>query len=155
MAARLRVAAVALLLLGVSHQQKPSQSVYSLLCTGVITDTIGVKEYTKIRRMALQDDSLSMEIEYGIRAHSLVQGPALNLLATDGVGYALDGKPVVTIRPLTNSTHMIVLISLSGLRRGKHRIAIGLGDRSGELEEDNAYCFSTPGRFDLQGNLYL
>jgi hypothetical protein len=151
--ARIVASLLALLLLGSWSSDKTS--VYRLLCTGALSVTADTAEYIRIRTMSLDKDKLLVQLQYGLRAYPKGTHPIIKPFETSGIGYELDGKPIVTINPVNHGVPTDIILSFSGMGQGKHRIRIGLAGESGDLLQDNAYCFSTPGYFFLTGKLYL
>lgn len=132
-----------------------AKSLYDLSCTGNIRATVDAPEYTLIKRLTLKDRLLAVEVKYGLRDYALQEHRASNILRADGVGYALDDKPVTGLKvaqPLTSAT---IKLSFFKLHPGKHRLTLGIVDDTGELYQANSYCFTVPDNFSLKGNLYL
>jgi hypothetical protein len=150
---RLLVLCLASLVLGISPDNRVD-NVYSLSCTGRLTSLVDAPQYTLIRKMTLDGNTLTVEIEYGIRAYALRQGRT-TLSDAPGMGYMLDGGPVVMIRSMSQATKALLALTFFRAFKGKHKITIGIADQSGRLMQANSFCFSAPGRFSLQGNLYL
>lgn len=124
-------------------------SVYDLLCTGKVTSVnVDIPEYINIRSMEVDGSRLKLTIEYGVEPsyHNL------KVSQTNGIAYELDGKPVVTLRPLLNATQAAIALSFVRLAPGEHRINIGHALASGEFDFSNAFCFSSPSHFKVYGN---
>lgn len=49
------------------------------------------------------------------------------------------------------SSDLTMILSFSHLKSGPHRLRVGLISPDGYLGQDNAYCFSSPGKFTLPG----
>jgi hypothetical protein len=133
----------------IAPTEDPS-SVYTMLCDHAIVESDLPQEYVNIRRMLLAQYHLTVTIKYGMRV------AAATLAHAEGIGFRLDDAPIVAITQPTSANAATATVSFFGLKRGKHRIAIGLAQASGELEYvSNSYCFTAPGHFDRTGNLYI
>jgi hypothetical protein len=141
------------LMLGVGSSNA-SANVYQLSCSGKLTSITDAPEYTVLRRLKLDGSTLSLQVEYGIRSYALRSRNA-TLYDSPGMGFAFDDQPLVMTRALFHGTQALLDFSFYAIRKGTHRITVGIVDPKRGLAQANSFCFSSPGYFSRTGSLYL
>jgi hypothetical protein len=133
------------ILLSVPPFQSNASSIGLPYCNGV-TSVTEEPEYISPRKLALNGDHLRLWVERSVPLNTKETETMVHFDVNWGVGYQLDGSTITGITPIA-ARDQTVLISFSHLRKGPHRLRVGLMSPEGELVDDNALCFSTPGRF--------
>jgi hypothetical protein len=126
-----------------------ASSVDSLFCDNRFTVTIDAAEYVSLEKASLNRDYFTGWIGLIIERAVLKRYPNVTLSKEWGIGYQIDNSGVTGIHALVPLSSATITLAFPHLKPGPHRLRLGLLDRIGELTEDNAYCFSTPGRFTL------
>jgi hypothetical protein len=126
-----------------------ASSIDSLFCDNRFTVTIDAAEYVSLEKASLNRDYFTGWIELNIERGVLKRYPSITVSKEWGIGYQIDNSGVTGVHPLVSLSRVTIALAFPHLKPGPHRLRLGLLDRIGELTEDNAYCFSTPGRFTL------
>ena len=109
--------------------------------------------YPTARKATLRGNAFSILLLYGV---DVVPGSSARELVPQRnpwpLGFKLDGGPIIGIDGVKSSlAERAPVLALSELSLGKHRIAIGLINASGQLQGANSYCFIVPGNIDWTG----
>lgn len=110
-------------------------------CKGLVNNVVGPPESVWPRKLVLNGDHLRLWVE---------RSAGGNASESWGVGYKLDGSPVMGIVPIATQD-LTIIVSFLHLRRGPHHLGIGLMNPDGHLIYGNDLCFSSPGHFALTG----
>jgi hypothetical protein len=123
-------------------------SIDSLYCNGLIQTTTDTPELIYVRKAILNDSHLRVWVERYVPRNTEMRYPIVTFDENWGIGYEFDGSAVTGILPM-RAPELTMILSFSHLRRGPHRLRIGLMSPDGRLMDDNAFCFSSPGQFAL------
>jgi hypothetical protein len=124
-------------------------SVDRLACDNHVVVTIDAAEYVYLAKVVLTHDYFTAWIGLTIERGALKRHPNLTINDEWGIGYQLDQSEVTGIHPLVRASSATIALVFPHLKAGPHRLRLGLLNRIGELTQDNAYCFTAPGRFTL------
>ncbi len=110
---------------------------------------IDAAEYVHLRKAVLSHDYFTAWVELDIERGVSRRYPHLTLKDEWGMAYQLDDSSVTGIHPLVRTRSIMTALTFPHLKAGGHVLRLGLLDRTGQLTDDNAYCFSSPGKFVL------
>lgn len=114
----------------------------ALACDHKETYWIDAGEYLSVRSFRLHGSDVRISLEYGLMEDALKRHPTAHLDASDGISYTTDSGPSVAVYPLKGGIKAHVVVAISALRNGDHRLRLSLAGRN---NADNFYCFSSPG----------
>lgn len=118
-----------------------------LSCSGTEAQYIDAGDVAILKRAELHGNRFTAWIRYGVAEDALKRHSESNLSNAWALGYRLDDAPVMSVKLFAGSAEMTVALGFTHLKPMRHRIVIGLINYSGELTQENAYCFSSPGDF--------
>jgi hypothetical protein len=117
----------------------------------MINDVVDAGEFAYVNKAILRGDHFMAWVELVVARDTLRRDPKITLDKDWGVGYQLDGSTIAGLHPLVRSSDLTMILSFSHLKSGPHHLRVGLISPDGQLRDDNAYCFSSPGKFTLTG----
>jgi hypothetical protein len=138
---------ILVLLVLVPNTSRPA-SVDRLYCNNRFTAYIDASPAIIITKATLKSDYFRIWAEAMVSRDVLKRIPSMTLDPPNwAVGYQLDGSIVTGIQPLVHATHVTMILSFPHLANGNHRLRLGFINTLGQLDNDQSYCFSTPGSF--------
>jgi hypothetical protein len=114
----------------------------ALLCDHKENLWIDAGEYLRVTSFRLDGSNVRISLEYGLMKDALKRVPTARLDARDGISYTVDSAPLLYIYPLNRGIKTRIVVGISDLRNGDHRLRLSLAGRD---NSDNFICFSTPG----------
>jgi hypothetical protein len=136
------------MLLAVSPSASSAASIDRLYCNGLIQMTTDTPEYVLPKKAVLNGDHFRLWVERWVPRNTKQPYPIVTFDENWGVGYELDGSTPTGIVPVS-ARELTIIVSFSQLRKGPHRLRIGLMSPDGRLMYDNTFCFASPGSFSL------
>jgi hypothetical protein len=146
---RISGAILAATLIAAAPNTSSTGSVLTLACNGQVHVHIDVAQYVYLRKATLRGDYFTGWIELGIERGFVRRHPLASLKDRWGLAYQIDASDLTTVHPLVASNHMMIALAFPHLKTGAHRLRLGLLDPTGNLTQEDTYCFSTPSRFVL------
>lgn len=111
---------------------------------------VGAGVFVYISKATLKGDYFRAWVEAVVSRDALRRIPSITLDPPNWpVGYQLDGSVVTGIQPLVRATHLVMVLSFPHLTSGSHHLRLGFINTLGQLDNDQSYCFSSPGSFTL------
>jgi hypothetical protein len=130
-------------------------SVDRIVCNGLMHAYIDANEFAGLERARLNRDQFSGLIWLGLDPNrSFVPWTPKDLQDARRslvLGFQLDDGIITGIHSTIAQWGVAITLTFSHLKRGRHRLRIGVMGHGGDLTLDQAYCFSTPGYFTLTG----
>jgi hypothetical protein len=146
---RISGAILAATLIAAAPNTSSTGSVLTLACNGQVHVHIDAAQYVYLRKATLRGGYFTGWIELGIEHGFVRRHPLASLKDGWGLAYQLDASDLATVHPLVASNDMTIVLAFPHLKAGAHRFRLGLLDPTGNLIQEEAYCFSTPSRFVL------
>jgi hypothetical protein len=112
-----------------------------LYCKGLIYVT-DAPDVFFIDRARVQGRAFTAWVDYGWTG---ANDQAVPLSRNNALGYQLDNGPVESVHALVKEPKITLVLSLSGLSMGAHRLSLGNTDGAGGFITKNNYCFKVPG----------
>ena len=141
------------MLLGLAPGPSSAASIDRLYCN-LIHEYVDANAFAALERATLNRDRFSALVWLGLDPQrSFVPWTPKDLQdARRGLvlGFQLDDGVATGIHSTIAQWGIPITLTFSHLKPGRHHLRIGLMDE-GDLTEDEAYCFSTPGYFTLTG----